>query len=188
MVKIYPCLPPSLDENDGRASYDFKSHGAVVNIVLRALRTPHNTQRFVWKVGICCVKFGIASLIPLSSAQQTLPHWEFISLMFTSSKQGNYHPARRWFQDSYDDKKPKTFVLGINFREGRKGLMLEAVWHTPDQDPKYHRFVNDSEITPVRKCDELRRIYSFREIVLHGKSIVLIFNEWNMLYLTKSFY
>jgi hypothetical protein len=49
--------------------------------------------------------------------------------------------------------------------------MLESVWHTPNQDAKYHRYVSlEDDITPVKKFPRLRMMYSYREIVLHGES------------------
>jgi hypothetical protein len=66
----------------------------------------------------------------------------------------------------------RYLVLGVNFNDDRTSLLLEAVWHTPNrgpQDPNYHREMLKHEIQKVSKHEELSRVYSYQEIVLHGE-------------------
>lgn len=66
-------------------------------------------------------------------------------------------------------------MLGINFRDEKTDLMLEAVWHTPNQRIKYNRQVSlEDEITPVEEYPQRRVMYSYREIVLHGESSMVV--------------
>ncbi|KAI8941612.1 hypothetical protein NX059_002826 [Plenodomus lindquistii] len=67
-----------------------------------------------------------------------------------------------------------------NKTEGKdKELMLEAVWHTPSREPKYHRNVFASETRPVKEYQEVSVVASRRELVLHAQCMFRHYTHGN---------